>query len=45
MHVEQLGNGNPELAILGGVHGDEPCGEHAIEALLDAEPAVSRSGS
>lgn len=42
MHVEQLGNGNPELAILGGVHGDEPCGEHAIEALLDADPAVER---
>lgn len=42
MRVEQLGEGEPELALLGGVHGDEPCGVHAIGALLDAEPALER---
>lgn len=42
MRVEQFGDGEPELAILGGVHGDEPCGEHAIEALLDADPPVNK---
>lgn len=42
VRVETLGNGEPELAILGGVHGDEPCGVQAIEALLDAEPDVER---
>ncbi len=42
MRVEQLGDGEPELAVLGGVHGDEPCGVHAIETLLDANPPVER---
>lgn len=42
MRIEQLGDGEPELAILGGVHGDEPCGVHAIEQLLDDDPVVDR---
>lgn len=42
MRVAQLGTGDPELVIVGGVHGDEPCGERAIEWLLDEQPPVSR---
>ncbi|QDX41626.1 succinylglutamate desuccinylase/aspartoacylase family protein [Salarchaeum sp. JOR-1] len=42
MRVEQLGDGDPELAVVGGVHGDEPCGVRAIERLLDDDPDVER---
>ena len=42
MRVEQLGSGTPELAIVGGIHGDEPCGVHAIERLLESPPPVKR---
>jgi predicted deacylase len=42
IHVEQLGDGDPELAVVGAIHGDEPCGAHAIEALLAEEPPVTQ---
>lgn len=42
MRVEQLGEGEPELAVVGGIHGDEPCGPRAIERLLDDDPDVTR---
>ncbi len=42
MRVETLGDGEPEVAIVGGIHGDEPCGSTAIETLLDADLAVER---
>lgn len=42
MRVAQLGTGDPELVIVGGVHGDEPCGERAVEWLLAEQPPVSR---
>ena len=42
MTVVQLGTGTPEIAILGGVHGDEPCGVRAVERLLEEEPALKR---
>lgn len=42
MIVEQLGEGAPEIAVVGGIHGDEPCGVHAVETLLDEAPAVDR---
>lgn len=42
MQVEQLGSGTPEVAIVGSVHGDEPCGARAIERLLEDDPAVGR---
>lgn len=42
MRVEQLGEGEPDLAVVGSIHGDEPCGAHAIETLLAEEPAVER---
>jgi len=41
-YVEQLGTGDPEIAVVGGIHGDEPCGEHAVRTLLDERPAVQR---
>jgi succinylglutamate desuccinylase len=42
MRVETLGEGEPEVAIVGGIHGDEPCGSRAVEALLDADLEVER---
>ncbi|MFB6072993.1 MAG: succinylglutamate desuccinylase/aspartoacylase family protein [Halobacterium sp.] len=42
MRVEQLGEGEPELAIVGGIHGDEPCGVRAVQRLSDADPDVLR---
>ncbi|PSQ58167.1 MAG: succinylglutamate desuccinylase [Halobacteriales archaeon SW_9_67_25] len=42
MRVEQLGEGDPEVAVVGGIHGDEPCGVQAIESLLDEQPPVER---
>jgi len=42
MRVETLGDGEPEVAIVGSIHGDEPCGSVAIEALLDADLDVER---
>lgn len=42
MYVEQLGTGEPEVAVVGGIHGDEPCGVNAVETLLEDPPAVER---
>lgn len=42
MYVETLGSGTPEVAIVAGIHGDEPCGVHAVERLLDERPPVSK---
>lgn len=42
MRVEQLGEGEPEVAVVGGIHGDEPCGPAGIEAVLADPPTVSR---
>ncbi len=42
VYVEQLGSGDPEIAVVGAIHGDEPCGEHAVRTLLDERPAVQR---
>lgn len=42
MRVETLGDGEPEVAIVGGIHGDEPCGPAALEALLSADLDVER---
>ncbi|MFC6835310.1 succinylglutamate desuccinylase/aspartoacylase domain-containing protein [Halomarina ordinaria] len=42
MRVEQLGEGEPELAVVGAIHGDEPCGSHAVTKILDEQPAVER---
>ena len=42
MRIHQLGEGQPEVAVVAGIHGDEPCGVRAVERLLAAEPAVER---
>ena len=42
MRVETLGDGEPEIAIVGGIHGDEPCGPVAIESILDERPELKR---
>ncbi|WP_121744627.1 M14 family metallopeptidase [Natronorubrum halophilum] len=42
MRVAQLGSGTPELAVVAGIHGDEPCGVRAVERLLDERPTVER---
>lgn len=42
MRVETLGDGEPEAAIVGGIHGDEPCGPAAVERLLDADLDIER---
>ncbi|WP_117363982.1 M14 family metallopeptidase [Natrarchaeobaculum sulfurireducens] len=42
MRVAQLGSGTPEIAVVAGVHGDEPCGVRAVERLLDEQPQVRR---
>ncbi|MFB6267262.1 MAG: succinylglutamate desuccinylase/aspartoacylase family protein [Halodesulfurarchaeum sp.] len=42
MQVTRLGEGDAELAIVGGVHGDEPCGVEAIQRLLADDPPVRR---
>jgi predicted deacylase len=42
MQVHTVGDGTPEVAVVGAVHGDEPCGAHAIERFLETEPDVDR---
>ena len=43
MRIHQLGEGVPEVAVVGGVHGDEPCGPAAIDRLVAADPDVDRA--
>ena len=42
MRIYELGDGVPEIAVVGSVHGDEPCGERAIERLVSSDPTVKR---
>ncbi len=42
MQIHQLGEGQPELAVVAGIHGDEPCGVRAVERLIDDDPEVER---
>ena len=37
MEIHDLGDGEPEVAVVGAIHGDEPCGARAVERLLDAD--------
>ena len=41
MRVEQLGSGTPEIAVVAGIHGDEPCGVRAVDRLLEEQPVVT----
>lgn len=42
MQIHQLGEGTPAVAIVGSIHGDEPCGKRAIERILEDDPDVER---
>ena len=42
MRIEYLGGDDPEVAVVGGIHGDEPSGVRAIEHLLASDPDVER---
>lgn len=42
MQVHTVGRGTPEVAVVGAVHGDEPCGARAIERFLASDPDVDR---
>ena len=37
-----MGDGTPDIAIVGALHGDEPCGVNAIDRLLADDPPVER---
>lgn len=37
MDVRVIGEGEPEYAVIGLLHGDEPCGKKAIEKLISEE--------
>ncbi|WP_144903769.1 M14 family metallopeptidase [Halobellus captivus] len=42
MRIYELGEGTPEVAVVGSIHGDEPCGERAIERFIAEDPVVER---
>jgi predicted deacylase len=42
MRIYELGEGTPEVAVVGSIHGDEPCGMRAIERFVAAAPDVER---
>ena len=42
MRVVQRGDGEPEVAVVGAIHGDEPCGVRAIEGFLERDLDVQR---
>ena len=41
MRIRSFGD-DPEVAVVAGVHGDEPCGPEAVESLLADPPAFER---
>lgn len=43
MRIEYLGGNNPDIAVVGGIHGDEPCGVNAVKRLLEESPDLQRS--
>lgn len=40
MRIEYLGGDDPDVAVIGGIHGDEPCGVRAVEHLLESQPPL-----
>lgn len=42
MRIETVGEGEPEIAVVGGIHGDEPCGIRGVERVLADDLAVDR---
>ncbi|MFB6103246.1 MAG: succinylglutamate desuccinylase/aspartoacylase family protein [Haloplanus sp.] len=41
MRIREFGD-DPEVAVVAGIHGDEPCGPRAVEALLADPPTFQR---
>lgn len=41
MQVIDYGGDTPDYAVIGLLHGDEPCGKRAVERFLDATPPVT----
>lgn len=37
MKIEEKGTGNSKIAIIGGIHGDEPCGYRAISRIIEKD--------
>ncbi len=42
MRVETRGGSDPDIAVVGGIHGDEPCGVRAIERVLASDVSLQR---
>lgn len=42
MQVETVGTGTPDVAVVGALHGDEPCGARAIQRFLAEDHDVRR---
>ncbi|ELZ83020.1 hypothetical protein C453_13481 [Haloferax elongans ATCC BAA-1513] len=42
MRIYELGDGTPDVSVIGSIHGDEPCGARAIERLVAEDPDVER---
>lgn len=42
MRVQTYGVGTPEIAVVAGLHGNEPCGKTAIERVLAEKPVFDR---
>jgi succinylglutamate desuccinylase len=40
--IVELGDGDPEFAVVGGIHGDEPCGKMAVEKFLDEDFEIQK---
>lgn len=43
MRVVTVGEGEPEVAVVGAIHGDEPCGARAIERFLAEDRDIRRA--
>ena len=42
MRIEQLGAGEPSVAVVAAIHGDEPCGVTAIDRLRASDPPIEQ---
>lgn len=45
MRIERLGSGEPSVAVVAAIHGDEPCGVRAVERVLDDPPVVEEAAT
>ncbi len=43
MKVMEKGAGEPEIAVVAAVHGDEPCGKKAIEKFLESDQELKKA--